>query len=106
MSSDEDKSLDRNLIAQDGKEIVTISEFLRRHVTRPKQGFYTFAENATSILKWLGVPDVGRAEAMEATVWLKANGFRAVHGGKVFKFSLVYPQPCHCLVVCSPRKSK
>lgn len=85
--------------APDGKEIITLNDFLSRYLKQPQHEAEALRLNATNILKVLGLQNVGQAEAKKATKWLRANGFRAVHQGKVFRVAMVYPRTAHCHVV-------
>lgn len=97
--------LDRKLIASDGKEVITVEEFLSMNLKQPRYETETLRLNATNVLKVLGVENVGQPEAKQTASWLRANGFRAVHDGKVFKVALVYPQaqPYRIIFPSEPR---
>jgi hypothetical protein len=99
VSYDKNKNLTDPMNAPDGRQVVTMGEFLSKFLKQPQHEAETLRLNATNILKVLGVPNVGQPEAKQAAVWLRANGFRAVHQGKVFKVGVVYPQTTHYLVV-------
>jgi hypothetical protein len=99
MSYDKRKNLSESISTPDGKEVITMGEFLGKFLKQPQHEAETLRLNATNILKVLGLPNVGQPEAKQAAVWLRANGFRAVHQGKVFKVGVVYPQTTHYLVV-------
>jgi hypothetical protein len=86
-------------IAPDGKEVITLDDFLSKYLKHPQHEAESLRLNATNILKVLGVPNVGQAEAKQATKWLRANGYRAVHQGKVFRVAMMYPQTARYHVV-------
>ncbi|MEJ7930997.1 hypothetical protein WG922_13560 [Ramlibacter sp. AN1015] len=83
----------------DGKIVITLGDFLNKFLRQPVHEAETLRLNATNILKVLGVKNVSQADARKAATWLRANGFRAVHQGKVYKVGMVYPQANDYLVV-------
>jgi len=69
------------------------------HLKHPEHEAESLRLNATNILKVLGLANISQAEAKKATKWLRANGYRAVHQGKVFRVALAYPQTAASLMV-------
>jgi DNA integrity scanning protein DisA with diadenylate cyclase activity len=92
-------TFDAPVIASDGKTVITLADFLKRYLKQPQHETEALRLNATNILKVLGLPNVGQAEAKQATKWLRANGYRAVHQGKVFRVAMMYPQTARYHVV-------
>jgi hypothetical protein len=84
-------TIDAPLLTPDGRERITLEEFLRRNVKHPEDEAKTVRMNATNLLKMLGVNVVGMTDAKRANKWLRANGFRAVHNGTVYAVTLMYP---------------
>jgi hypothetical protein len=83
----------------DSKVLITLNDFLKQFLKQPVHETETLRLNATNILKVLGVPNVGMTEAKVTNKWLRTNGYRAVHNGKVFKVAVVYPQTSNYLIV-------
>jgi hypothetical protein len=98
MKDFEDKPLSEQR-SPDGKEIVSLEEFLQRHLKHPEHETETLRLNATNILKVLGMKVINQREAKRANKWLRAHGFKAVHNGTVYTVGLVDTQAIAFYVV-------
>jgi hypothetical protein len=85
VSYDQNETLGRHEV--DGKQVITLEDYLALRLKHPHTNADCIQLNATAILKLLGVRASGMSEVKRTTIWLRANGFRSVHQGKVFKVS-------------------
>jgi len=81
-----------NRFTADGKEVISLEDFLAIHLKRPISTQETLRLNCSSILRLLGVVPAGNSEAKRAGTWLRANNFYASQRGKVWKVALVHAQ--------------
>jgi carbamoylphosphate synthase small subunit len=87
-SYDPNESLDVRR-SHDGKEVISLEEFLYRHVRRPNNAEETLNISATELMKVLGVPGIGRVETKRIANWLRNNGYTQIKAGFNFKIALI-----------------
>jgi hypothetical protein len=87
----EDLTIDAPLTTPDGKEVITLEEYLGKYLKHPDYESQALRLNSTSILKVLGILAIGVSLTRRTAVWLRANGYTATHNGQVFKVSMRCP---------------
>jgi hypothetical protein len=78
-------------IAPDGKEIVSLENYLSMKLRHPVTWDETLRLNCASILRLLGVSPSGAIEVKRTAAWLRA-GYRASGREKIWKVMLVDAQ--------------
>jgi hypothetical protein len=99
MEDVENISLEAQRVTQDGRQVITLEDYLSLLLRHPLNTQETLRLNCSSILKLLDVFPVGQSETKRVATWLRLNGYRAGQRGKIWKVALVHAHKCHYRVV-------
>ena len=70
-------------------QVVSLEDFLAQNVRRPTHRAEEIRLSAKALLQLLRVENANVKEQKRAAAWMRANGFRSVQNGYVFKVCLI-----------------